>query len=134
MNGPSKIDCYITLGRNAYHGQTLLLIWPICKVQIIKFFENIYWKQGTKMTQLVFRSADIYCQITNNHFYAAMIVLYSNGKKGERASCRRDRERSCARDRECLKTELASVVKTAVGRKIIYFEISRDARVRITFS
>ena len=67
------------------------------------------------MRQLVCRSADIYCQITNNHFYAAMIVLYSNGKKGERASCRRDRERECARDGEWLKIELASVAKTAVG-------------------
>jgi hypothetical protein len=79
-------------------------------------------------------SADIYFQITDNHFYAVMVVLYPNGKKGERASCQRDRESVCVRDGEWLKTELASIEKTAIGRRIIYSEISRDARVRITFS
>jgi len=59
--------------------------------------------------------------------------LYSNGKKGKRASCRRDRERVCVRDGEWLKTELESVVKTAVGRRINYFEISREPNIRITF-
>jgi hypothetical protein len=39
------------------------------------------------------------------------IILYSNRKKGERASCQRDRERVCARDGEWLKMELASVIK-----------------------
>jgi hypothetical protein len=56
-------------------------------------------------------SADVYCQITNNQFYATPMFLYSNGKKGKRASCRRDRERVCARDGAWLKTELASVIK-----------------------
>ncbi len=69
------------------------------------------------MRQLVFRSADVYCQNLNNNFYAVSIVLYSNGRKGKRANCRRDRERACARDGEWLKTELASVVKTAVRKK-----------------
>jgi hypothetical protein len=86
------------------------------------------------MRQLGFRSADVYCQITNNHLHAAMLVLYSNGKKGERASCQRDRERECARDGEWLKMELASIVKTAVGRRMIYFGISRYATVKINFS
>jgi hypothetical protein len=65
-----------------------------------------------------------------------MLYLYSNGKKGKRASCRRDRERErdCVRVREWLKMELASVVKMAVGRRINYFEISRDPNVRIMFS
>ncbi len=44
-----------------------------------------------------------------------MSYLYSNGKKGERASCQRDRERVCVRDGGWLKIELASVVKMAVG-------------------
>jgi hypothetical protein len=85
------------------------------------------------MRQLSCMSADVYCQKSNNHFYATMLYLYSNGKKGKRASCRRDRERVCARDREWLKMELGSVVKMAVGRRINYFEISRDPNVRITF-
>ncbi len=44
-----------------------------------------------------------------------------------------DRERVRARDGELLKMELASVVKTAVGRRINYFDISRDPSLRITF-
>jgi hypothetical protein len=79
-------------------------------------------------------SADVYCQITNHHFYATPSFLYSNGKKGERSSCQRDRERERARDREWLKMELASVVKIAIGRRINYFEISRNPNVRIMFS
>jgi hypothetical protein len=79
-------------------------------------------------------SADVYCQITNNHFYATPTFLYSNGKKGKSAICRRDRERVCARDGEWLKTELASVVKMVIGRRISYFEISGNSNVRTTFS
>jgi hypothetical protein len=79
-------------------------------------------------------STNIYCQITNNHFYTTVSYLYSKGKKGKKASCRRDRERVCARDGEQLKTELASIVKMAIGRRINYFEISREPRLRITFS
>jgi hypothetical protein len=86
------------------------------------------------MRQLGCMSADVYCQITNNHFYATPSFLYWNGKKGKRVSCHRDRERVCARDREWLKMELTSIVKTAVGRRINYFEISREPTVRITFS
>jgi hypothetical protein len=85
------------------------------------------------MRQLGCMSADVYCQKTNNHFYATPSFLYSNGKKGKSASCRRNRERECARDREWLKMELASVVKMAVVRGINYFEISRNSNVRITF-
>ncbi len=76
------------------------------------------------MRQLGFRSADVYCQITINFYLCNNIILYSNGKKGERASCWRDREKECVRDGESLKTELASVLKTAVGRGINYFENS----------
>jgi hypothetical protein len=86
------------------------------------------------MRRLVCMSADVYCQITNNHFYATPTFFYSNGKKGKRASCRRDRERVCARDGAGLKTELASVIKTVVGRRISYFEISGNSNVRTTFS
>jgi hypothetical protein len=63
------------------------------------------------MRQLVCTSADVYCQITNNFYLHNIIFLYSNEKKGKRASCQRDRERECARDREWLKMELASVIK-----------------------
>ena len=93
-----------------------------------------YCKQGTEMRQLVCMSADVYCQITNNHFYATPTFLYSYRKKGKRARCQRDRERKCARDGAWLKTELASVVKTVVGRRISYFDISGNSNVRITFS
>ncbi len=86
------------------------------------------------MRQLSCVSSDVYCQKLNNYFYATMSYFYSNGKKGKRASCRRDRERECARGREWLKMELAPVVKTAVGRRINYFEISRDPNIRITLS
>jgi hypothetical protein len=79
-------------------------------------------------------SADVYCQITNNHFYATQAFLYSNGKKGKRASCQRDRARVCARDGEWLKMELASIVKMVVGRRINYFEISGNSNVGIMFS
>ena len=87
------------------------------------------------MRQLGCMSADVYCQITNYHFYATS-YLYWNRKKGKRACCQRDREREreCSRDGEWLKMELAFVVKTAVGRRINYFEISRDPSIRITFS
>jgi hypothetical protein len=74
------------------------------------------------MRQLSCMSADIYCQKSNNHFYATTSYLYSNGKTGKRARCQRDTERECARDGEWLKMELASVVKTAVGRRINYLE------------
>ena len=67
------------------------------------------------MRQLGCMSADVYCQITNHHFYATPLFLYWNGKKGKRASCQRDRERVCVRDVEWLKVELASVVKAAIG-------------------
>ncbi len=45
-----------------------------------------------------------------------------------------ERESVCARDGAWLKTELTSVVKTAVGRRISYFDISGNSYVRITFS
>ncbi len=86
------------------------------------------------MRQLGCMSADVYCQITNNHFYTTVSYLYSNGKEGKRASCRRDGERECARDGEWLKMKLASIVKMAIGRRITYFEYSREPNVRITFS
>jgi hypothetical protein len=78
------------------------------------------------MRQLGFRSADVYCQITYNFYLHNNVILYSNGKKGKRASAQRDRERECVRDGESLKMELASVLKTVVGRRINYFEISEN--------
>ena len=52
------------------------------------------------MRQLGCMSADVYCQITNNHIYATVQYLYSNGKKGERASCQRDTERESVCERQ----------------------------------
>ncbi len=54
------------------------------------------------MRQLGCMSADIYCQILNNWYYAETSYLYSNGKKGKQARHQRDRERECVcvRDRE----------------------------------
>jgi hypothetical protein len=49
------------------------------------------------MRQLVCMSADVYHQILNNRYYAETSYLYSNGKKGKQARCRRDRERVCER-------------------------------------
>jgi hypothetical protein len=86
------------------------------------------------MRQLVCMSANVYCQITNNVYLRKDVILYSNRKKGKKACARRDRERVCARDRESLKMELASVLKMAVGRRINYFEISREPIIRIMFS
>jgi hypothetical protein len=86
------------------------------------------------MRRLGCMSTDVYGQITNNHFYTTPSFLYSNGKKGKSASGQRDRERVCVREGEWLKMELASVVKTVVGRRINYFKISGNSNVRITFS
>ena len=85
------------------------------------------------MRQLVFRSADVYCQIVNNLYLRNVVILYTNRKKRKRASARRDRERVCARDKALLKMWLASVPKTAVGRRINYFESSENQHIKITF-
>ncbi len=87
------------------------------------------------MRHLVCMSADIYCQITNNFYLHNNIILYSNGKKGKRASCRRDREREsmCARD-GVAENGVGVCCKMAVGRRINYFGISREPNTRITFS
>ncbi len=47
------------------------------------------------MRQLVYMSADVYCQNLNNWQYTETSYLYSNRKKGKRARCWRDREREC---------------------------------------
>jgi len=78
-------------------------------------------------------SADVYCQITNNHFYATPSFLYLNGKKGKWASCQRDRERVCER-RRVAENGVGVGRKMAVGRRINYFGISSEPNIRITFS
>ncbi len=35
-----------------------------------------YCKEGIEVRQLVFRSADIYCQIVNNLFLCNIVILY----------------------------------------------------------
>jgi len=66
------------------------------------------------MRQLVFLSADVYCQILNNHQNAESSYLYSNGKKEKQARCQRDKDRVCKR-RQVAENRVASVVKMAVG-------------------
>jgi hypothetical protein len=52
------------------------------------------------MRRLICMSADVYCQTTNNHFYTTPAFLYSNRKKGKRASCKEtERESVCERRR-----------------------------------
>ncbi len=90
--------------------------------------------EGTKMRQLVFRSADIYCQNLNNlnlHNIIIFILERKEGEKGKRPE--RQRERVCARDGVLLKMWLASVLKTAVGERINYFESSENQHIKITF-
>jgi hypothetical protein len=76
------------------------------------------------MRQLVCMSADVYCQITNNFYLRNYIILYSNRKKGKRASCQSDREWVCER-RRVAENGVGVRRKTAVGRRINYFGISR---------
>ncbi len=50
------------------------------------------------MRQLVCRSADVYCQITNNFYLRNNHILYSNGKKGKGlAAGETERESVCER-------------------------------------
>jgi hypothetical protein len=49
------------------------------------------------MRQLVFMSADVYCQKLNNLKCTLTLFLYANRKKGKQADSKRDRERVCAR-------------------------------------
>jgi hypothetical protein len=87
------------------------------------------------MRQLVCLSADIYCQITNNFYLCNNIILYSNGKKGKRASTRRDRERERVFERRRVAENGVGVCcKMVVGRRMNYFGISREPNIRITFS
>jgi hypothetical protein len=86
------------------------------------------------MRQLVFRSADVYCQNLNNsklaqhrHFYTGM------ERRGKGLAPREtERERVCVRDRALLKMWLASVLKMTVGRRINYFESSENQHIKIT--
>ncbi len=58
----------------------------------------------------------------HHHFYTQM------GRRGKgQAAGETERERECVRDGQWLKTELASVVKMVIGRRINYFEISRNS-------
>jgi hypothetical protein len=52
------------------------------------------------MRQLVCMSADVYCQNLNNWQHIETSYLYSNGKKGKHARCRRDRERESVCERQ----------------------------------
>jgi hypothetical protein len=75
---------------------------------------HIYCMEGTKRRQLVFRSADVYCQNINNLKCTLVLFLYANGKKGKQANIERDRERERVSVAE--KTDSASVIKLAIGK------------------
>ncbi len=60
--------------------------------------------------------------------------FYTQTERRGKGLAARETERDCVRDREWLKMGLASIVKMAVGRRINYFEISRDPNIRIMFS
>jgi hypothetical protein len=62
-----------------------------------------YCVEGTKMRQLVFRSADVYCQKLNNLKCTLALFLYAKRKKGKQANSEKDRERVCVRERALLK-------------------------------
>jgi hypothetical protein len=80
----------------------------------------IYCMEGTERRQLVFRSADVYCQNINNLNCTLVLFLYANGKKGKQANSERDRERErervCERVSVAEKTDSGSVIKLAVGK------------------
>ncbi len=78
-------------------------------------------------------SADIYCQIINNFYLRNNIILSRMERRGKGLAAG-ETERECARDGESLKMELASILRTAIGRRINYFGISREPNIRITFS
>ena len=85
------------------------------------------------MRQLGCMSTDVYCQITNNHFYTTPL-FYTQMERRGKGQAAGETERECVRDRAWLKMELASIVKTVVGRRISYFDISGNSNIRITFS
>ncbi len=61
-------------------------------------------------------AAVVNCQNINYWKHERLSNLYQNGKKGERARHRRDRERESVWEREdSCKTEVALVAKRAVG-------------------
>ncbi len=68
------------------------------------------------MRQLVFMSADVYCQKLNNLKCTLALFLYAKGKKGKQANSKRDRERECASVNIEERWALASVIKLAVGK------------------
>jgi hypothetical protein len=59
------------------------------------------------------------------------ILEQKEGEKGKHPE--RQRERVSARDGALLKMELESVLKTAVGERINYFEGSENQHIKITF-
>ncbi len=93
----------------------------------------LYCKEGTEMRQLVFRSTDVYCQNLNNlnlHNIVIFILERKEGKKGQRPE--RHRERVC--ERQSVTENVVGVCsKTAIGRRINYFESSENQHIKITF-
>jgi hypothetical protein len=69
------------------------------------------------MRQLVCMSADVYCQILNNHRHENRHIYTQTERRGNGLDPR-ETERECVRDGEWLKVELVSVVKTAVGERL----------------
>jgi len=61
-------------------------------------------------------SADVYCQNINNPKYTSLSDLYETERRGECAGQQRDRERERGRVHGLPQTEVASIIKMAVGR------------------
>ncbi len=68
----------------------------------------MYCKQVPKWDNK-FWTADVYCQNVNNQLQGELSYLYSNGKKGKRARCQRDRERECVCERRRVAENRVSV-------------------------
>ncbi len=66
-----------------------------------------YCMEGTKMRQLVFRSADIYCQNLNNLNLRNIVIFILEWKEGEKG-------KSPERQRECV-CERRSIAENVVG-------------------
>ncbi len=45
---------------------------------------QLYYKEGTEMRQLVFKSADIYCQNLNNLNLRNIVIFIQERKEGEK--------------------------------------------------
>jgi hypothetical protein len=115
LNGAHSMD-YITQSWNVQRTlsnniSTNILNIPAWNESKEKKFKNFYCMEGTEMRQLVFRSADVYCQNLNNLNLRNIIIFIleqKEGEKGKRPERQRERERVCVCERR-------SVAENVVG-------------------